>query len=85
IQHLMQRFGRKWADWRTSQLKALQSKRTKLIRAKPPPSILATHLSRVETQIAAIQQELVDNVALKAKIRWREKGEVSAGYLKRTA
>ncbi|KAG2221556.1 hypothetical protein INT45_002570 [Circinella minor] len=42
-------------------------------------------LPKVEQQIAAIQQEMVDNAALWANLRWRELGEKSAGYLQRTA
>lgn len=41
-------------------------------------------LPRVEGKIAALQQEMVDNLALRANQRWRELGEVSAGYLKNT-
>ncbi|KAI9316728.1 hypothetical protein BX666DRAFT_1858391 [Dichotomocladium elegans] len=35
--------------------------------------------------IPAYQQNIVDNVALKANQRWREHGERPGGYLKRTA
>ncbi|CEP15776.1 hypothetical protein [Parasitella parasitica] len=41
-------------------------------------------LSVVEEQLAALQQNHVENLALRSGIRWREKGETSAGFLKRT-
>jgi hypothetical protein len=42
-------------------------------------------LSIVESQLASIQQYHTETLALRAGIRWRKQGELSAGYLKRTA
>ncbi|KAG1536291.1 hypothetical protein G6F49_013012 [Rhizopus delemar] len=46
---------------------------------------LTPQLSIVESQLASIQQYHTETLALRAGIRWREQGELSAGYLKRTA
>lgn len=85
LRRFTQQFGRKRTKWREQQLKALMSKRNRILRSKPPANILAQFLPRVEKQISILQQELVDISALKARQRWREKGEVSAGYLKKIA
>jgi hypothetical protein len=45
---------------------------------------LLPQLTIVEKQLAELQQYRVDTLALCADIRWRECGEASAGYLKRT-
>lgn len=48
-------------------------------------SELSPQLRVVQDQLTSLQQYHVKNLALKAGIRWRIKGELSAGYLKRTA
>ncbi|KAG0732934.1 hypothetical protein G6F57_015548 [Rhizopus arrhizus] len=45
---------------------------------------LLPQLNIVEHQLASLQQYRVDTLALRAGIRWRECGELSAGYLKQT-
>ncbi|CEP10245.1 hypothetical protein, partial, partial [Parasitella parasitica] len=47
--------------------------------------LLRPQLSVVKEQLSAMQQHHVETLALRSGIRWREKGEVSAGFLKRTA
>ncbi|KAG1257463.1 hypothetical protein G6F68_009287 [Rhizopus microsporus] len=47
-------------------------------------SSLTPQLSIVESQLASLQQYHAETLALRAGIRWREQGEISAGYLKRT-
>ncbi|KAG0820803.1 hypothetical protein G6F19_012268 [Rhizopus arrhizus] len=47
-------------------------------------SSLTPQLSVVESQLASLQQYHAETLALRAGIRWREQGEISAGYLKRT-
>ncbi|KAG0768660.1 hypothetical protein G6F24_001753 [Rhizopus arrhizus] len=42
-------------------------------------------LEPIEKQLSLLQQELVDNLALKAGKFWRENSEISAGFLKRCA
>ncbi|KAG1305043.1 hypothetical protein G6F64_008697 [Rhizopus arrhizus] len=66
----------------------LQRKRggiTRKIATNPQdaPQLLP-QLNIVEHQLASLQQYRVDTLALRAGIRWRECGELSAGYLKRT-
>ncbi|KAG1135573.1 hypothetical protein G6F37_012416 [Rhizopus arrhizus] len=58
---------------------------TKSLATNPDlASTLSPQLSIVENQLASLQQYHVETLALRAGIRWREQGEVSAGYLKRT-
>ncbi|KAG0755660.1 hypothetical protein G6F62_008320 [Rhizopus arrhizus] len=45
---------------------------------------LRPQLSVIESQLASIQQYHAETLALRSGIRWREMGEISAGYLKRT-
>ncbi|KAG0809253.1 hypothetical protein G6F16_013767 [Rhizopus arrhizus] len=47
-------------------------------------SSLTPQLSVVESQLASLQQYHAETLAPRAGIRWREQGEISAGYLKRT-
>lgn len=84
ITHHLKTHSRQQADWRKKQLSALQSKRNRFLRSKPPAAIRAWRLPIMERQIATLQQEMVDVQALRAGQRWRERGETSAGYLKRT-
>lgn len=46
--------------------------------------VLSPQLTIVEHQLSSLQQYHVENLALRSGIRWRELGEISAGYLKRT-
>ena len=63
----------------------LQRKRAKiesnLLRNPSLLSELSPQLRVVQEQLTSLQQYHVENLALKAGIRWREKGEISAGYL----
>lgn len=80
------RCSRSKAEWRHRQLKRLQRKRNKLIRQYHlHDTALNQRLPVVEKLIGDLQQEVADIQALRAGIRWRENGEVSAGFLKRTA
>ncbi|KAG1035086.1 hypothetical protein G6F43_013296 [Rhizopus delemar] len=47
-------------------------------------SSLTPQLSIVESQFASPQQYHAETLALRASICWREQGEISAGYLKRS-
>ncbi|KAI9329045.1 hypothetical protein BD770DRAFT_298861, partial [Pilaira anomala] len=38
----------------------------------------------IENMISTLQQDLVDTAPIRASCKWRENGEISAGYLKRT-
>jgi hypothetical protein len=67
-------------------LQWLQNKRKRLLsKYKAQPTVLHDRLGIVEKQIGSLRQEIVDNAALKAGKHWREKGELSADFLKRTA
>ena len=67
----------------------LQRKRSKiesnLLRNPSLQPELSPQLQVVQEQLSSLQQYHVETLALKAGIRWREKGELSAGYLKHTA
>ncbi|KAL9536431.1 hypothetical protein MBANPS3_012652, partial [Mucor bainieri] len=47
--------------------------------------VLSPQLSIVEAQLASIQQYHVETLALRSGIRWREQGEKSAGFLKKSS
>ncbi|KAG1046302.1 hypothetical protein G6F43_011137 [Rhizopus delemar] len=58
---------------------------TKCLASNPELlSSLKPQLSIVESQLASQQQYHAETLALRAGIRWREQGEISVGYLKRT-
>ncbi|KAG2192693.1 hypothetical protein INT47_013195 [Mucor saturninus] len=68
--------------------KILQKKRsgltTQILRDPTSQAALSPLLKIVEHQLASIQQHHTDTLALRSGLHWREQGEVSAGYLKRT-
>jgi hypothetical protein len=80
---LARKISRNKGDWRHRQLKRLQRKRNKFLREYKESRILHERLPLVEQQIGILQQETVDNLALRSGLRWRENGETSAGVLKR--
>ncbi|GAN07262.1 hypothetical protein MAM1_0154c06757 [Mucor ambiguus] len=80
---VIQKFGVKHVNWRRMSIKHLERKRNRLLRSKPPITTLRILLPKIDSMLQILQQELVDIAALKAGDTWREKGEKSAGYLKR--
>ncbi|KAK4520348.1 peroxisomal targeting signal 2 receptor [Mucor velutinosus] len=64
--------------------KRLQRKRNRICRQYSDPRIRAPLLHTIEKQIGMIQREIATNLCLRAGKHWREQGETSAGYLKRT-
>lgn len=84
IKQLARSFGRRHASWRTQQLRRLQSKRNRILRIFKQNGALNPLLEVVERQIGSLQSEIVRNNILRAGKHWREHGETSAGYLKRT-
>ncbi|KAI8364596.1 Endonuclease/exonuclease/phosphatase, partial [Blakeslea trispora] len=80
--NLAKKYGIKHTCWRTETLKKLEKRKNRILRSKPPPAIRATVLPPLMKQIQQLQQELTDIAALKANIRWRERGEKSASFLK---
>ncbi|KAK4517425.1 uncharacterized protein ATC70_000760 [Mucor velutinosus] len=79
----IQKFGVKHVNWRRMSIKHLERKRNRLLRSKPPKATLRILLPRIDSMLQILQQELVYIAALKAGDTWLEKGEKSAGYLKR--
>ncbi|KAI9249097.1 hypothetical protein EDC94DRAFT_330536 [Helicostylum pulchrum] len=79
---IIKSFGTKYVSWRTLTLRELGRKRNRLLRSKPPVSILQLTLPKIDRMIYILQQELVDVAALKANAIWRENSERSLGHLK---
>ncbi|KAG1137008.1 hypothetical protein G6F37_011558 [Rhizopus arrhizus] len=89
VAHAAKSFSRRSAFTLTKAESLLHRKRSGIVNrlaanASLLPS-LTPQLSIVESQLASIQQYHTETLALRAGIRWREQGELSAGYLKRTA
>ncbi|KAG1258817.1 hypothetical protein G6F68_008538 [Rhizopus microsporus] len=86
VKRIAQRSSRKHSSWRQNQIAWLQKKRSKILaKYSLAPDCLTSRLEPIEKQLSLLQQELVDNLALKAGKFWRENGETSAGFLKRCA
>lgn len=81
---IARKIGRRYRDWEHRQLKRLQRKRNKILRQYKLTQQLNARLPIVEKQISLLQQSFTETLALKAGKHWRENGEKSAGYLKRT-
>ncbi|KAG1135537.1 hypothetical protein G6F37_012747 [Rhizopus arrhizus] len=71
-----------YVDWRTQSIKALEKKRNRLLRTKPPPAVRLHLLPTIDQQLHKLQQELAEIAILKSGIRWQEKGESNVKYLK---
>ncbi|KAG2189845.1 hypothetical protein INT46_009976 [Mucor plumbeus] len=80
---IARRIGRCKGTWRQRQLKRLQQKRNRILRIYKDSRVLHKRLPIIEQQIGDIQQEIVDTLALRSGLRWRENGETAAGVLKR--
>ncbi|KAG1317208.1 hypothetical protein G6F62_013027 [Rhizopus arrhizus] len=84
VQQTAKSFGRRHVQWRAQQLRLLQRKRNRIIREQRNHGMLPLLLEIIERQIGALQQEITANNILRAGRHWRENGETSAGYLKKT-
>ncbi|KAG1045508.1 hypothetical protein G6F43_011259 [Rhizopus delemar] len=71
-----------YSNWRRKMTRQLESDRSRFLRSKPPMDARLQHLTILDQQIASLQQELSENLALKAILRWKEAGETSVKYLK---
>ena len=76
-------FGVNRAKDHKTRLRGLQSQRNHLLRSQPSGEDRLTLLKPIEQEIALLQQETTENLALKSGHRWREKGETSVRFLKR--
>ncbi|KAG1123853.1 hypothetical protein G6F42_010167 [Rhizopus arrhizus] len=72
-------------NWRKQQIKHLQKKRNRMYRLKKTRGLYFGILETIEKQIESLQDSLAEIEILKAGKHWRENGEKSAGYLKRSA
>ncbi|KAG1056834.1 hypothetical protein G6F41_014131 [Rhizopus arrhizus] len=84
VQQTAKSFGRRHVQWRAQQLRLLQRKRNRILREQRNHGMLPLLLEIIERQIGALQQEITANNILRAGRHWRENGETSAGYLKKT-
>ena len=84
MQNTARIIGRRTASWRANVLRRLQRKRNKILREYKISSFLHPNLPNIEKQISVFQQQIAANAILRAGRHWREHGEKSAGYLKRT-
>ncbi|KAG1494177.1 hypothetical protein G6F45_012595 [Rhizopus arrhizus] len=88
VKQTAQSFSRKSAFTLAKAETLLQKKRHGLLKKiEHDPecaNVISPQLKIVEAQLTDIQQYHVETLALRAGIRWRELGELSPGYLKRT-
>ncbi|KAK4515528.1 uncharacterized protein ATC70_010478 [Mucor velutinosus] len=84
VQEIVRRVSRDRSSALGRQCKRLQRKRNRICRQYTDPRIRAPLLSTIEKQIGILQREIASNLRLRAGKHWREQGETSAGYLKRT-
>lgn len=84
VQVIARRISRDKSSALERQCKRLQRKRNRICRQYSNPRLRAPLLLTVEEQIGILQRETATNLRLRAGKHWREQGEVSAGYLKRT-
>lgn len=71
-----------YINWRKAPIRRLQSERNKFLQSKPPLEVLLQRLPSLEQQVASLQQELSNILALKVNVRWQESGETLVKYLK---
>ncbi|KAG1036563.1 hypothetical protein G6F43_013025 [Rhizopus delemar] len=84
VKRVARSFGRKQASWRQLHLSRLQTKRERILSSQLPTNTLHTKLTKTEQLIGNLQTDIAKNQILKAHKHWRENGETSAGYLKRS-
>ncbi|KAI9020184.1 hypothetical protein CLU79DRAFT_756060 [Phycomyces nitens] len=68
-------------DWRSRLLSQLQSRRNKLLRSRPPPTILDLHLPGLDSQISSLRAEIAQRNGPKTAKYWTENGEPTSEYL----
>ncbi|KAI7855722.1 hypothetical protein BDC45DRAFT_438662, partial [Circinella umbellata] len=66
VQQVCRKFSRKKDNQRTSEIRHLQKLRNKLCRRSSRYNIICTQISAIEAAIAQLQQEQMDNLALRA-------------------
>jgi hypothetical protein len=72
-----------YVNWRKDTIKQLERKRNRILRNKPSVALRNQLINPIDKQLGQLQQELAAIDALKAGMRWRENGEINAGFLKR--
>jgi hypothetical protein len=84
----IRQFGRNKKKKTYSEHRHLQRERNKFhrrLKLDPHNDSLIQRILSLDTQLSTLQDDIIYVAALKAGIKWLEKGEKSAGYLKRTA
>ncbi|CEP16173.1 hypothetical protein [Parasitella parasitica] len=85
VQNIATQVGRNKSNAMERQCKRLQRKRNRICRHHQEPHTRFLQLLRaIKSKIGSIQRDIAENQRLCADHHWREHGETSAGYLKRT-
>ncbi|KAG1455886.1 hypothetical protein G6F46_011585 [Rhizopus delemar] len=61
-----------YSNWRRRMIRQLQSDRNRFLCSKSPTDVRLQRLIILDQQIASLQQELSEILALKANVRWQE-------------
>ncbi|KAG1493324.1 hypothetical protein G6F53_012779 [Rhizopus delemar] len=69
VKKITRTFAVDYTNWRIKTIRKLQSNRNKVLRSKPPLAIRLHPLPIFDQQIASLQQEFTDILALKANVR----------------
>ena len=84
VQDIAKRVSRDKSSVLERQCKRLQRKRNRICRQYPDERRRTPLLRTIESQIGNIQKDMTENQRIRAGHNWRENGEASAGFLKRT-
>ncbi|KAI8389441.1 hypothetical protein BD560DRAFT_311739, partial [Blakeslea trispora] len=82
IKRITKRFSLRLATERKHELKQLMKERNSFLRSKPSIEVRNSQLPIYDKAIAALQEDTSATLALRANVRWREKGETSIKYLR---
>lgn len=85
VQQSCRQHGRYEATKRQRRERHLQRLRNGMLRAHKLTNVLSPRFQAVCNELGQLQETNAYILSLKAGIRWREQGETSAGYLKRTS
>ncbi|KAG2190521.1 hypothetical protein INT47_004146, partial [Mucor saturninus] len=84
VKRVARKFSCQYISWRSKRLKVLYRQRNNIPRDNPAFEDREVLLPPIQNEIIQLQQDTVDIARLRSGLRWREQGETSAGYLKRT-
>jgi len=82
IKTVTKRFAYVTSKKKSDKLKELQRSRNRFLRSQPDLDSRLDQLPLFDQEIALLQKEKADILAMKAGIRWQEQGETSVKFLK---